>query len=65
MAKNKANDDLSLTEARNAGKLDQFIEEREAASPPGDEAAFNRALSSMAGTSKSVPGTSKPRRSDD
>ena len=56
----------TLREARDKGKLDQFIAEREAdAMPPGDKAAFNRALESMAGKSKAVPAASKPGRSDD
>lgn len=52
----------SLKEAREAGKLDQFTAEHEA-DAPGDEAAFNRALQSMAGKSKPASGTSKPDRS--
>lgn len=54
----------TLRKARDDGKLDQFIAEREAeGAPAGDEKAFNRALSSMAGKSKAVPGASKPGRS--
>ena len=41
----------SLKQARDSGKLDQFAKDREA-DAPGDEAAFNRALQSMAGKSK-------------
>jgi hypothetical protein len=55
----------TLREAREAGKLDQFAKDRDADTAPGDEAAFNRALQSMAGKSKAVPGASKPRRSGD
>ena len=55
---------LSLAAARKLGKLDQFAADREA-DAPGDEAAFNRALQSMAGKSKAVPAASKPGRSDD
>jgi hypothetical protein len=54
----------SLREAREAGKLDQFAKDRDG-DAPGDEAAFNRALQSMAGKSKAVPEASKPRRSGD
>ena len=41
----------TLREARETGSLDQFAKDRETAAP-GDEAAFNRALQSMAGKSK-------------
>lgn len=54
----------TLRQARAAGKLDQFAKDHEA-DAPGDKAAFNRALQSMAGKSKAVPGASKPGRSDD
>lgn len=54
----------TLRQARKQGKLDQFAKDHEA-DAPGDEAAFNRALQSMAGKSKAVPATSKPDRSDD
>ena len=54
----------TLREALAQGKLDQFAKDREA-DTPGDEAAFNRALESMAGKSKSVPGTSPPDCGDD
>jgi hypothetical protein len=53
----------TLREARDKGKLDQFAAEREG-DAPGDAAAFDRTLSAMAGTSKSAPGTSKPRHRD-
>jgi hypothetical protein len=49
----------NLRKAREEGKLDQFAKDREA-DPAGDEAAFNRALQSMAGKSKAVPAASKP-----
>lgn len=54
----------SLKDARETGKLDQFVADHEA-DAPGDEDAFNRALASMAGKSKPAPETSKPDRSDD
>jgi len=57
------NKPLSLAEARKAGKLDQFIADHDA-DEPGDEAAFNRALQSMAGKSSKAPAASKPRRRD-
>jgi hypothetical protein len=53
-----------LKQARDKGELAQFAKDREA-NAPGDEAAFNRALSSMAGKSKAVPAASKKRRSAD
>lgn len=56
----------TLKDARNTGKLADFIAEREAESAPaGDEAALNRTLAAMAGTSKAVPATSQPDRSAD
>ena len=42
---------ITLREALAQGKLDQFAKDRET-DAPGDEAAFNRALQSMAGKSK-------------
>lgn len=57
-------DRLSLAKARAENKLDQFAQDRDA-SGPGDETAFNRALASMAGTSKATPAASKLPRSDD
>jgi len=54
----------NLKQARDSGNLDQFAKDRDA-DAPGDQKAFNRALSSMAGKSKAVPATSKPDRSDD
>lgn len=54
----------SLTKARAENDLEGFIAEREAdAAPPGDEAKLNRALASMARTSKEAPAASKPDRS--
>ncbi len=50
---------LSLAAARRQGKLDQFAKDRDSDSP-GDEAAFNRALQSMAGMSKEAPEASSP-----
>jgi hypothetical protein len=49
----------NLRKARDEGKLDQFAKDHEA-DAPGDEAAFNRALQSMAGKSKAVPAASSP-----
>jgi hypothetical protein len=54
----------TLRKARESGKLDQFAKDHEA-DAPGDEAAFNRALQSMAGKSKAVPAASKPDQTDD
>ena len=54
----------TLRKAREEGKLDQFAADHEA-DTPGDEAAFNRALASMAGKSKEAPEASPPDRSDD
>lgn len=54
----------SLRKARESGTVSDFAAKQETDTPPGDEAAFNRALSSMAGTSKAVPAASKPRRRD-
>jgi hypothetical protein len=54
----------NLRQARDAGKLDQFAAAHDA-DAPGDEAAFNRALQSMAGKSKAVPEASTPDAPDD
>ena len=51
----------TLKQARESGKLDQFAKDREA-DAPGDEAAFNRALASMAQTSPAVPKASPKER---
>ena len=54
-----------LREARNTGKLAEFIAEREAeAALDGDEAALNRTLAAMAGKSKAVPVVLKPECDD-
>ena len=53
---------ISLRDAREQGKLQQFVEEHET-DVPGDKREFDATLSSMAGKSKSKPGTSKPGRS--
>ena len=49
----------TLRKARESGKLDQFAKDHDA-DAPGDEAAFNRALQSMAGKSKEAPEASTP-----
>lgn len=54
----------SLRKAREQDQLEKFIAEREN-DAPGDQTAFDATLSSMAGKSKSKPGTSKPGRSGD
>lgn len=54
----------TLKEARDTGKLDQFIAEHETDSP-GDEALFNATLQAMAGTSKAAPAASSPDGSGD
>jgi hypothetical protein len=54
----------SLRKARESGSLDQFAKDHEA-DAPGDEAAFNRTLQSMAGKSKAVPEASSPDAPDD
>jgi hypothetical protein len=53
----------TLKQARDAGKLDQFIAEREAHT--GDEDAFNATLQAMAGTWKAEPEASFPGTGDD
>ena len=53
---------ISLRDAREKGKLDQFAAEHKA-DAPGDQKAFDATLKAMAGTSKSAPGTSKKGRS--
>jgi hypothetical protein len=56
----------NLREARDTGKLAEFIAEREAeAAPAGDAKVFNRTLKAMAETSKANPKASKPDRSAD
>ncbi len=54
----------NLKQARAQGKLDQFAKDREG-DAPGDEAAFEATLQSMAGKSKAVPAASKPDCADD
>ncbi len=53
----------TLKQAREQGGLDRFVKEHK--TEIGDKAAFNRALQSMAGTSKAVPVASKPVHSGD
>lgn len=53
----------TLKEAREQGKLDQFIKEHKG-DPKGDPDAFNRAVRSMARTSKEAPGASSRDASD-
>jgi len=53
----------TLKQARDAGKLDQFIAEHKG--EKGDAEAFNRALASMAGTSKVAREACPPRDGDD
>lgn len=56
----------SLKSAIQANDLERFIGEREADdAPPGDAAKLDRAIASMARTSKAGPATLKPRPSDD
>jgi hypothetical protein len=54
---------ITLRKAISEGKLDEFIAEWGAA-PEGDEAAFNRAVASMAQTSKAAPAASKKASRD-
>ena len=54
----------NLRKAREQGKLAEFVAEHKQ-DAPGDQTAFDATLSSMAGKSKSKPGTSKPGRSGD
>ena len=49
----------SLKQARESGKLDQFAKGRET-DAPGDQAAFNATLQSMAGKSKADQEASSP-----
>jgi hypothetical protein len=52
----------TLKEAREKGKMDQFIKEREAeAKAEGDAEALNRGLRSMVEKSKEAPKTSSRR----
>lgn len=54
---------LTLKQAIEAGKLDQFIAEHPEVQ--GDEAAFNRAVQAMAQTSKEARPSSTKERGDD
>lgn len=54
----------TLKQARESGKLDQFIKEHEA-DPEGDAEAFNRAVRAMAQKSKEAPKASSPNNPDD
>lgn len=54
----------NLKQAREQGKLDQFIKEHQA-DPDGDEEAFNRAVRAMAQKSKAVPKASSQGNRDD
>jgi len=54
----------TLKQARDQGKIDQFIKEHEA-DPEGDEEAFNRAVRAMAQKSKEAPKASSPSNPDD
>jgi len=53
----------SLREARQSGNLDQFAKDHEA-DAPGDADAFNRAVASMARTSKEAQAASRKRNRD-
>lgn len=57
-------DPISLSAARKAGKLDQFVKEH-ANDPEGDEETFNRAVRAMAQKSKEAPKASSPSNPDD
>lgn len=54
----------TLKQARESGKIDEFIAERED-QPPADEEAFHATLNSMAGKSKPAPETSDQDECDD
>jgi hypothetical protein len=53
----------NLKQAREQGKLKQFIKERSA--EKGDPTAFNRVVQAMAQTSPEAPKASSPRNPDD
>ncbi len=53
----------TLRQARDEGKLDQFIAEHDA--DTGDADAFNATLQAMAGTSKAAPEASFQGTDDD
>lgn len=54
---------VTLKDAIEQGKLDQFIAERDG--EIGDPVAFERVIRSMAGRSKEAPETSSPDDCDD
>lgn len=54
----------TLREAREQGKIDQFIKEHQA-DPDGDEETFNRAVQAMARKSKEAPKASSQDNPDD
>ncbi len=54
----------TLKQAREQGKMEQFIREHKA-DPKGDPEAFNRAVQAMAGKSKAVPEASCRGNRDD
>lgn len=54
----------TLKQAREQGKVGQFIKEHEA-DPQGDQEAFNRAVQAMAQKSKEVPKASSRSNPDD
>lgn len=53
----------TLKQARDGGKIDQFIAEREG--EKADPEAFNRAVRAMVQKSPAVPKASSPRNPDD
>lgn len=53
----------TLKQAREAGKLAQFVKEHRR-DPKGDADTFNGTLGAMAGKSKAVPAASKKRNRD-
>lgn len=55
---------ITLKFAKQSGNLDPFIVERESL-PPGDMAAFERCLTSMAKTKKAAREASSPEPSGD
>lgn len=52
---------ISLREAREKGKLDQFIKEQEKQTDEGDAEALNRGIEAMAGKSSEAPKASRKR----
>ena len=54
----------TLKEARESGKLVQFVKEHRR-DPKGDATAFNGTLEAMAGKSKAIPAASTKRNPDD